>query len=51
MPKRRGKLSSSGVALLMVVGLIALLVGVPLVAIPWAFDHATFEPNQTQQHP
>jgi hypothetical protein len=49
--KRRRKLSPSGCALLIVAGLITLLVVFPLVVVPYVFDHATFEPNPTQQRP
>ncbi|HET6506267.1 MAG TPA: hypothetical protein VFG42_05730 [Baekduia sp.] len=50
-PARRRKPTSSAFALLMVIGLVALLVAVPLVVVPYLFDHATFEPSPTQQHP
>lgn len=49
--RQRKTPSSSAFALLIVLGLVTLLVGVPLVVVPYMFGHGTFVPNPTQQHP
>jgi SNF family Na+-dependent transporter len=49
--KRRRKLSSSGVAFLMVIALIVLLVGLPLVVGPFLIGHGTIGPNAAKTTP